>query len=114
MTVLARFSARVAQRTSTPWLQASEGEIAAASKPMAAYCGHYRTWKQDGTTLLATKVEMALDPNMIGTNQVRQVDLKACGPQLQLTLMVNDEHKETTMAVINPPYSLLLKPCLVT
>ncbi|RDL40508.1 uncharacterized protein BP5553_00487 [Venustampulla echinocandica] len=57
------------------WAVASDDEIVSISRAMTTYCGHFRTFEENGDLMLATKVDIALDPNWIGSVQTRKVIL---------------------------------------
>jgi hypothetical protein len=57
---------------STGWMQASAEEIARVARTMTAYCGPYRAWEENNETFLATNVEISLNPEWIGGEQVRR------------------------------------------
>ncbi|KYK62150.1 hypothetical protein DCS_03297 [Drechmeria coniospora] len=75
-----------APRTGTEWPLATEADIVRSARPMVAYCGVCRTWKEGETMFLATKIELALDPNMIGTDRVRVAEVREEGGRTFLTL----------------------------
>ncbi|KAF4637869.1 hypothetical protein G7Y89_g206 [Cudoniella acicularis] len=57
---------------STSWVQASPEEIARVARTMTAYCGPYQAWEENNETFFATSVEISLNPEWIGGEQVRR------------------------------------------
>ncbi|KAF4634560.1 hypothetical protein G7Y89_g3541 [Cudoniella acicularis] len=59
-----------------PWQLASDEDISFVARTMAAYCGPYKVFSEEGEIRLSTDVEIALDPSWIGSPQVRRVTLR--------------------------------------
>jgi hypothetical protein len=53
---------------------------------MVTYCGNYTTYEENGYQFLSTAVDVSLDPNWIGTAQVRRWEYKKEGAKESLTL----------------------------
>lgn len=61
---------------SVSWVVASDEDVLGAARAMTTYCGPFKLYKGDeGQALLATEVDIALDPNWIGKPQVRRWEL---------------------------------------
>lgn len=71
---------------STSWLQADPEEIARVARTMTAYCGPCRSWEENSETFLATKVEISLNPEWIGGEQVRRWTVRKESERTLLTL----------------------------
>ncbi|KAL2826155.1 Lipocalin-like domain-containing protein [Aspergillus pseudoustus] len=65
---------------SASWVVASDEEVVSAARAMTTYCGPFRLYKDsdndNGQALLATAVDIALDPNWMGKPQVRRWELR--------------------------------------
>lgn len=62
--------------TSTPWVVASDAEIAAVARYVLAYFGQYRVDVVDGEVRLVINVHVALDPSTVGTKQERRAEFR--------------------------------------
>ncbi|KAE8444331.1 hypothetical protein EG329_000641 [Mollisiaceae sp. DMI_Dod_QoI] len=58
----------------TPWLSASDKDVANIARAISAYCGQYLVLLKEGQARLCTDVEASLDPSWIGTVQERKVE----------------------------------------
>ncbi|KAE8443155.1 hypothetical protein EG329_002324 [Mollisiaceae sp. DMI_Dod_QoI] len=55
----------------TDWTTASDKQLATIARPMVAYSGPYQVVQKGGETYTHVDVEVSLNPNLIGTEQVR-------------------------------------------
>ncbi|VUC30972.1 unnamed protein product [Clonostachys rosea] len=57
------------------WFQARDEEVLRAARPHVSYCGQFRLFHEGERDYLATTVHVALDPNWVGSEQVRRVEI---------------------------------------
>jgi hypothetical protein len=70
------------------WAQASDEDVLRVARSFTAYCGRYRVSEEEKGQAgsLSTRVEVALDPNWIGGEQVRRWSVRKEGGRELLTL----------------------------
>lgn len=68
------------------WSVASDEEVIFAARAMTTYCGYFTIYAENDEARLSTKVDIALDPNWIGSTQVRRVGYHEEGGEKFLTL----------------------------
>lgn len=67
---------RIAHPIDKPWVNAGEEVQLKIAMALSAYCGKYDvSKKKNGELQIATQVDISLDPNWIGSKQVRNVRL---------------------------------------
>lgn len=67
---------RIAHPIDQPWVKAEKDIQLKIAMALSAYCGKYKvSEKKNGQLQVATQVEISLDPNWIGSKQVRNVRL---------------------------------------
>jgi hypothetical protein len=67
---------RIAHPIDTPWVASDKEVQLKIAMALSAYCGHYTvSHKKNGDMQVSTRVEISLDPNWIGSKQVRNVKL---------------------------------------
>ena len=76
-----------AETESPEWHSTSDSKLLnAAPKAMISYSGPFKLYEENGETNLATDVKIALNPNWIGTSQVRRVELRSEDSKTLMTL----------------------------
>lgn len=60
------------------WYLATDEEVLRVARPNVSYCGSFELKKSSdgGGYVLATKVIISLDPNWVGTTQIREVQME--------------------------------------
>jgi hypothetical protein len=67
---------RIAHPIDKPWVNAEKDVQLKIAMALSAYCGKYKVSEnKNGELQIATQVEISLDPNWIGSKQVRNVRL---------------------------------------
>ncbi|KAH3920298.1 hypothetical protein HBI56_068100 [Parastagonospora nodorum] len=66
---------RIAHPIDKPWVSAEKDVQLKIAMALSAYCGKYKVSEKNGELQIATQVEISLDPNWIGSKQVRNVRL---------------------------------------
>jgi hypothetical protein len=86
---------------SKTWGQATDEEVLRIARPMISYCGPYTVFRSGEELQLSTQVELAMDSNWIGGEQVRKVEIFEEGETPRLTLTPNFVHELPVSS--NPP-----------
>lgn len=68
------------------WAMAPDDEIANTARSLTTYCGNYTVYVEDGEIMLATTVDISLDPTWMGSVQTRKVSLSEKQGQNYMTL----------------------------
>lgn len=78
----------IAPTKARAWYQATDEEILRVARPNVSYCGNFELQEGvDGADCtLSTRVAIALDPNWIGTDQIRRAQLTREGGRQLLNL----------------------------
>lgn len=78
----------IAPTEARSWYLATDEEILRVARPNVSYCGSFDLEKSsDGKDhVLTTKVTISLDPNWIGTNQIRRIQMKHEGGRQLMVL----------------------------
>jgi hypothetical protein len=78
---------REAFKDGVPWRQATDTNIATVARLATSYSGPFRFSSDAGTPTLIKKVEVALDPNWIGTDHAREFSFREEGGKKILVLV---------------------------
>ncbi|CAH0054518.1 unnamed protein product [Clonostachys solani] len=73
------------------WYQARDEEVLRAARPHVSYCGQFRLFHEGESDYLATTVHVALDPNWVGSEQVRRIEMNHDDGRGLLTLHPTQE-----------------------
>lgn len=75
------------------WSLARDEDIANVARQMVTYCGPYRTYQDGDNLILSISVEVALDPNIIGTAMERICSIRTTeDSKVQMTLKGREQH----------------------
>ncbi len=55
---------------------ASDKHVLRIARSITTYCGYYRMYEESRTTILSTSIDIAIDPNWVGGQQVRNVRVR--------------------------------------
>jgi hypothetical protein len=58
------------------WNKATDEEVVHMARSVITYCGYYHFSNEGGVPLLSTHVDVALDPNWIGSQQIRKREIE--------------------------------------
>jgi hypothetical protein len=61
---------------STPWITASDAELALVARCIMSYIGRYQIFVKEEEVRLSTHVHVSVDPSWVGAQQERTVELK--------------------------------------
>ncbi|CAH0021552.1 unnamed protein product [Clonostachys rhizophaga] len=76
MSVHMTSSEAIVPHKSDMWYQATDEEVVRAARAMLTYCGPFKVTEEAGEYLISTAVDVSLDPNWIGGDQVRKVAIE--------------------------------------